>query len=177
MKLKIYLIFILAVTALVSSCHSDDDLNYQSEFDTSRQTLSEFMQISGDSYQYVVSGGSVFTSYGWETTISVINGAVVERSFRFVGNQEELPEEAVNWTENGDEIGSHANSGADPLTLDEIYLKAETEWLIKRDDAQVYFEANNDGMISLCGYVENACMDDCFRGIHIKSIEALYFSD
>ena len=80
----------------------------------------------------------------------------------------------MEWTENENEINSHTNSGASyALTLDQVYEKARTEWLIKRKDATVYFEANNNGLISSCGYVPDGCMDDCFRGITISSVGLL----
>ncbi|WP_255474197.1 hypothetical protein [Flavobacterium sp. SLB02] len=44
---------------------------------------------------------------------------------------------------------------------------------MKRKNVTNYFEAKNDGLISQCGYVEKGCMDDCFVGITIKSIERL----
>jgi len=71
------------------------------------------------------------------------------------------------------EIGSHKN-GAAPLTLSEIYDKAQKEWLIERENTTTYFETENNGMISTCGYVENNCADDCFIGVLINTIEALY---
>jgi hypothetical protein len=33
-----------------------------------------------------------------------------------------------------------------------------------------YFEAETDGLLSSCGYVEDGCQDDCFVGIHIAGI-------
>jgi hypothetical protein len=121
-----------------------------------------------------VSGGSVFTTYGWETTITVSNGIIIQRDFTYTGNPENIPEDKLEWTENENEINSHEySSAADALTLDEIYNKAEQEWLIKRKNATSYFESENNRLISTCGYVENGCMDDCFVGITIKSIEAL----
>ena len=69
-------------------------------------------------------------------------------------------------------MNTHVNGGTS-LTLDEIYEKARTEWLLKRKDATSYFEAKNDGMISSCGYVNNNCADDCFVGITINLIERL----
>lgn len=76
------------------------------------------------------------------------------------------------WIEYENEINSHENIvAAAPLTLDEVYGKAKNEWLIKRKNVKTYFEANNGGLISTCGFVEDGCMDDCFRGIRIAYIE------
>ena len=76
-------------------------------------------------------GGSVFTNYGWETTITVSNGTITQRHFRYTSNTElpdTIPEE-VEWTENEDEINNCEITGAaEALTLDEIYDKTQQQW-------------------------------------------------
>lgn len=176
MKNKTYLIALL-ITSLIFSCSSDDNLEYQNDFENSEKAWVDFKDTSNNSYKYVVLGGSVFTTYGWETTITVSNGVVIERDFRYTSGAEEfIPVDQLEWTENENEINSpkHQYTSASPaLTLDEIYEKAEKEWLIKRGNATTYFEAKNNGLISFSGYVEKDCMDDCFIGITVHSIEAL----
>lgn len=172
MKHQIRVIALLLICVLAISC-SSDDLNYQNDFEKSQDNWLDFKASSNDSYQYVVANGSVFTDYGWETSITVSNGVIIERHFKYTGNTENIPEDELEWTENATEINSatHDNSyAAEALTLDDIYLKAEQYWLIKRKNATSYFEIENNGLISTCGYVEKGCMDDCFSGITIKSI-------
>ncbi|GAA3629470.1 hypothetical protein [Flavivirga jejuensis] len=177
MKNKIYFITILLVSFLIASCESDDDLNYQTDFENSQEAWLDFKESSNNSYKYVVSGGSVFTSYGWETTITVSNGVIIERDFKYTSGAENfIPVDQLEWTENENDINNseHEHTSAfSALTLDEIYDKAKEVWLIKRDNATTYFEIENNGLISTCGYFENGCMDDCFIGITIKSITAL----
>src|SRR5690606_11309244 len=80
----------------------------------------------------------------------------------------------LEWTEEDHEVGTHENtSAATPRTLDEIYDQAQNDWLQKRPDTKVSFEANNNGLISSCGYIMDGCQDDCFIGINIASIEAI----
>jgi hypothetical protein len=80
----------------------------------------------------------------------------------------------LSWTESKQELNNNTNTpAAKVLTLDEVYNIAKNDWLRKRDNAQSSFEAKNNGIISSCGYWEDGCMDDCFRGISISSIEAL----
>jgi hypothetical protein len=173
MKNKIYLIVLLLIGGLISSCESDND--DQNEFQNSKKTLSDFKKSTNNTYKYIVTG-MTWVGPAWETTIIVSNGKVIQRHFRYTNTQglgNDIPTEELEWTENGSEIGSHKNIAATALTLDEIYIKAEQEWLIKRDNAEIYFETKNNGLISTCGYAENNCQDDCFIGIHIKSIEPL----
>lgn len=174
MKNKIYFITLLFLSSLLISCSSDDNLNYQNDFESSQKAWLNFKATSNNSYKYVVYGGSVFTAYGWETTLTVSNGKVIRRDFKYTGKTENIPADKLEWTENESQINTHENSGAaSPLTLDEVYDKAKTQWLIKRKNASSYFESENNGLISKCGYVEKGCMDDCFAGISIKNIETL----
>ncbi len=164
---------LLLIGILLTSCEKSN-LNYENSFESSYQEWLNFKQTSGNSYHYVVTGGSVFGP-AWQTDITVTNGKVTQRHFKYttVTGMVNVSAEVLEWTENENEINSHINSGAAALTLDEVYGKARTEWLIKRKDASVYFEANNNGLISSCGYVPDGCMDDCFRGINISSVGLL----
>lgn len=173
MKNKIYLIVLLLIGGFVSSCESDNA--DQNQFQNSNKALSNFKKSTNNSYKYIVTGVT-WVGPAWETTIIVSNGKVIQRQFKYAnttGLRNDIPKEELEWTENGSKIGSHKNIAATALTLDEIYNKAEQEWLIKRDNAKIYFETKNNRLISTCGYVENNCQDDCFIGIHIKSIEPL----
>jgi hypothetical protein len=176
MKNKIYLFALLVIGNLISSCEKND-LEYENDFKNSSKTWLDFKESSNNSYKYVVRGGSVFINFGWETTITVLKGKVAQRHFKYTSTEglaDNIPQEELEWIENENEINSHEQtSAAYAWTLDEIYEKAEQEWLVKRKNAKSYFEAENNGLLSSCGYVEDGCMDDCFIGINIKSIEAL----
>ena len=173
MKSKTYLIVLILIGSLLNSCDSDD-LEYQDKFETSQKTWLDFKETSNDSYKYIVTFGS-WAGFSWETTIIVENGIVIQRDFEYTfteGISTDIQQDELQWTETGSEIGSHEN-GAESITLDEIYDKALNDWLIERNNTTTYFETENNGMISTCGYVENGCADDCFIGIHINSIEEL----
>lgn len=174
MKIKLCFFALLFIGTLLVSCKKESDMNYERDFEQSYNNWLNFKQISGNSYCYMVAGGSVFGP-GWQTTITVTEGKVTQRHFKFTSTEGlgNLPDDVLEWTENEGEINSHSNSAAAPLTLDQIYDKARNEWLIKRKNAQVYFEHYNGGLISSCGYVEDGCMDDCFVGINIKYIVSL----
>lgn len=175
MKTNFYLIILLYISSLIVSCSSEDDINYLSDFNNSRAIWLNFKKSSNNSYTYKVTGGS-WVGFSWETTITVKNGIVKQRHFKYTstkGLNNNIPKKDLEWTENTNEIGKHKHQGAEPLTLDQIYDKAEKEWLIKRKNAKTYFEAKNNGLISSCGYVKNNCADDCFIGITIKSIKPL----
>ncbi len=173
MKNKTYLIVLILIGSLLNSCNSDD-LEYQDKFETSLKTWLDFKETSNDSYKYTVTFGS-WAGFGWETTIIVENGIIIQRDFEYTfteGISTDIQQDELQWTETGSEIGSHEN-GAESITLDEIYFKAQNDWLIERNNTTTYFKTENNGMISTCGYVNNQCVDDCFIGVRIKTIETL----
>lgn len=174
MKSKFYIIAISLIGCLLTSCDKDG-LEYQNDFEKSQKAWANFKESTDNSYKYKVVGGS-WVGYAWETGITVVKGKITQRHFKYTttnGLSDDVPVSELEWTEVGNEIGIHKFAVALPLTLDEIYDKAEQEWLIKRKDTKTYFETENNGLISTCGFVENGCADDCFIGIHIKSIERL----
>ncbi|MBL7558876.1 hypothetical protein JAO71_03585 [Olleya sp. YSTF-M6] len=173
MKNKAYLIILLLIGSIFNSCDSDD-LEYQDKFEISQKTWLNFKESSNNSYKYIVTLGS-WVGFVWETTIIVENGIVTQRDFEYTvtdGISTDIQPDEIQWTETGSEIGSHEN-GAEPITLDEVYDKAQNDWLIERSNTTTYFETENNGMISTCGYENNQCEDDCFIGIRIKVIETL----
>jgi hypothetical protein len=172
-KIGASIMFILMIS-LMSSCEKVD-IDFEDDFEKSEKAWMAFKSSSGNSYEYVVSFSS-WTGTSSETTITVLNGKINKRVFRYTVTEnlpENFPEEELEWVENENEINTHANSGTTALTLDEVYRKAKNEWLLKDDNIKTYFEAKNDGLISTCGYVEDGCVDDCFTGIRISYIGAI----
>ncbi|MBV5281768.1 MAG: hypothetical protein JZU53_04955 [Paludibacter sp.] len=172
MKEKLCILTLLFMGVLLGSCENDD-FNYQSNFEKSYKVWLSFKSTSGNSYSYKVTQASVFGPAS-ETTITVNDGKVTERHFKYTSTvgMINVPSDVLEWAENENGIGLHTY-GAAALTLDQIYDKARSEWLIKRENAKVYLETNNNGLISSCGYQEDGCMDDCFIGIHISDIKPL----
>lgn len=173
MKENLCFFILLIIGALFTSCDKSDTINYESDYTRSYNEWLSFKETTGNTYSYMVTGGSVFGP-AWQTVITVTDGKITQRYFKItsITGLENIPKEALEWTENENELNSH-NFGAATLTLDQIYDKALNEWLIKRDNAQAYFETSTNGLISSCGYVENGCMDDCFMGINIAYVKSL----
>ncbi|MEO6134832.1 MAG: hypothetical protein ABIP35_06745 [Ginsengibacter sp.] len=176
MKAKLCFFTLLFIGAIFTSCKKSD-INYEINFEKSYKEWLRLKETSVNSYRYVVSNGS-WTGMGWQTTITVREGKVVQRDFKLsfpVGWTGSIPgADKMEWTENENEINSHEDTPAgEAITLDAVYEKARNNWLKKRGNGKTYFEAKNNGLISSCGYVEGGCQDDCFIGITITSIESL----
>lgn len=155
-----------------------EDLNieHSTEFQASKQAWLDFKKATNNSYQFIAAESS-WSGLAWETTITVEKGVVTQRHFKYTSTKplgDDVPKEFLEWTEVGKEVGSHTGTSAAPArTLDEVYSLAQTDWLLKRDHTKTYFEAKNNGILSVCGYVDDYCADDCFVGVRIRSVVGL----
>jgi len=172
MKISRCIIILLLAGALFTACKKID-MVYEDDFHQSLRTWLNFKATSGDSYRYTVSTGS-WSGSATQMAVTVQSGKITHRSYVIKTPQQNSNVLVIReqWEEDESTLNTHVNGGTS-LTLDEIYEKARTEWLLKRKDATSYFEAKNDGIISSCGYVNNNCADDCFVGITINLIEKL----
>ncbi|MBK0369703.1 hypothetical protein [Flavobacterium agrisoli] len=171
MKTKIF--FIALLSAMCLSCDSDE-MKYESQFEKSFQEWQKFKTSADNSYAYTVTQGS-WVGITSETTLVISGGKIVQREFilRQINYDTNGALEIIEeWTEDEANLGSHKR-GADLLTLDEVYHKAQTDWLLKREGADTYFQTKNNGLISSCGYSYQKCADDCFVGINITNITSL----
>lgn len=171
MKRSIYLLIFLFFGSLIVSCKKD--LEFKSKFDKSYKAWQDFRKSSDNSYRYSVHTAS-WTGASSQTIITVKAGKVVRRSYiaKMIDRETNKPVVVKEWNENQEDINTH-DYAASPITLDEVYHKAKTDWLKKRDHADTYFETKNQGMISSCGYIEKGCQDDCFIGVSIDFIEKI----
>lgn len=171
MKAKFCLPIFLLLGSLMVSC--SDKVTFKNKYEDSYKTWLKFRKSSGNSYTYMVATDSWTGAYT-EMVITVKNGKIVQRDFSRGDPDPESRQRIVRetWSEGENEINTH-ETVAPAMTLDEVYDKARTDWLKKRDNANTYFEAQNQGMISSCGYVEKGCQDDCFVGIRISYIHPL----
>lgn len=172
MKKENYLITLLLILISFSACKKDN-LTYSNDFEKSYKTWIDFKKTSNDSYSYTVETSS-WTGFRTATVLTVNKGKVVKRSY--IAKSIERPSNQIfileQWEEEGTTLKTHSNGSA-LKSLDEVYLQAKSEWLLKRKNIKNYFEAKNGGMISSCGFVEDNCADDCFVGIKISSIEKI----
>jgi major membrane immunogen (membrane-anchored lipoprotein) len=176
MKKSVLLVFSFLVI-LASSCKKDknktsDNVAYKNSY----TAWVAFKNQHNNSYAYTVSDISS-TGYNTETTITVNNGKVVARDYKRktkVIDSSDPNQITAQWHEDESTLGTHTDEGAELLTLDEIYSRANTVWL-KADPKTntIYFEVNTNGLLASCGYVPKNCADDCFTGVNIKAIAPL----
>lgn len=167
---KYALLLVLIVFSLISYSCDDGDFEYESSFKQSYAAWLDFKAESDNSYEYTTVGSS-WVGVAWQTTITVDKGELIKRHFKFTFVEEGIEVKEQEWIEDKENLGSHDQD--EIITLDVVYDKAKNDWLKKRKRTETFFEVDNKGMISLCGYREIDCQDDCFRGIRIKEIKAL----
>jgi len=167
-------ILVLLIISGLIACKKDAN---DTAYDKSYKAWQNFKAESKNSYTYTVNAGSVF-GYGSETKITVQNGIVITRdflSYSLVYTPNGVPGKTLReqWHEDKTSLNQH-NSGAAPITLEAVYQKVKNEWLsADKKKNTIYFETNNNGMISNASYVPNGCQDDCSIGISISEIKAL----
>lgn len=177
MKTKVFFTVLFVIGMVCYSCN-DESFSHENDFEKSYDLWLKFKAESNDSYIYTTMNSS-WSGHRWETTITVASGEIIRREFILTylkadaeNDGEVIIEVIREWVEEKDELNTH-DEGMSLMTLDEVYDKAKKEWLQKRKGAEVFFETKNNGLMSLCGYVENGCMDDCFIGISIEEIKTL----
>lgn len=193
------LLYFLFLTVILFGC-SKDELEYQNEFDKSYKAWLQYKQnnksysytakttswigttthttitvennqVSKRDFKYARIGGKTIPENGWTKQLAIealkeIGYTENEMSSSF-GNE---IIDKLQWVENKEDLGKNGNA-EQLMTLEQIYDKAKNDWITKRPNSQIYFEAKNNGLISTAGYVPDGCMDDCFVGIKIISIQ------
>lgn len=178
MKINTYII--LFITLICNSCKKDAvDSVTSSTGITYSQSLSNwqsYKQSVHNNYTYTATSGSVFGFYS-ETKITVQNGVVTARDYMLYTQATGSITYTVTktWSETSANLNKHGQyEGAEVLTIDEVYTKAKSVWLVAdKGSNSIYFETDSKGIISTCGFVPKGCQDDCFNGIRIKKMVGL----
>ena len=176
----VYRFFVLFLTVVsFSSCSKDDKSANEKEFvgesginsSESKELWLSLKSTNKDSYEYTIETES-WTGFATSTTIKVEDGEVVSREFISTQPQEENPAETETveeYMEAGSDLGTH-ESGAEILTIDELYNLCFAEYLtVDTDSNLIYFDTTSEGVINTCGYVNKDCADDCFIGFRLTN--------
>ncbi len=188
---KISLIAMFCLMAfLFNSIEAQQNKKYHIDLETYNKALAAWensKEVYGNSYEFTLSFGS-FSGYFSKTTIRVVDGKVVKRSFEEGHYYDKKERGFEKWVEEEHEIGTH-EKGKAPVTMDQIYQRAKVD--TKPRDKQtepkttdginisdmvkseIYFNVDAEGVISLYGSRPEGCMDDCFNGYRISDFKWL----
>ena len=180
MKTNRFLLLIFVVILMACEKSNDDKLSVLSTlkgengftYNESLKQWTELKDINGNSYIYQTTFVS-WTGFGSITELKIEEGIVTSRVYQeFKTNETNGQREIIDtYTETKTNLGSH-DKGAYSLTIDDLYNSCASEYLtVDKENNTLYFETELDGLMSLCGFVPEGCMDDCFRGVKINSFK------
>jgi hypothetical protein len=164
---------ILVAALMLTSCKKDAT---SSAYDNSLKAWNAYKAKVNNTYAYTTTFSPV-TDVNNQTTITVVSGVITARDFYSYqinynpSTNVSTTTLASEWHEKTADVGAHTADGATLYTIDDLYSLAKNSWLgADKSKNTVYFETNNNGIISKAGYVPNGCKEGCFIGTQIKSI-------
>ena len=179
--LKLLSIVIFPVLMIQNSCSSEEyapNLLITGEngynYVQSQKEWIKLKKKHKNSYQFTVLEQS-FSGFGSETTITVVDGDVVSRKYESyrISDEDGSKEMIDSYFEENEELGSHSE-GWPPEDLDKMYRDCGSDYLmVDRETHTLYFDTNEEGVMTLCGNVPDLCGDDCFEGFSISLFEWL----
>lgn len=172
----------LIFTIVLLSCNknADEKLSIQPtlkrdkemSYKESLARWNELKNENGNSYVYEIMFIS-WTGLSSITELKIEKGSVISRAYKEIEANEANGEQKTTeiYSETRTNLGSH-EKGASPLTIDDLYNSCAREYLTAdTDNNTLYFETDPSGLMTLCGFVPNGCMDDCFVGVEINSFK------
>lgn len=161
---------------LTCSCKKDEISGKQDDLNNSYKIWLSYKSSIHNSYSYTQSYGTVF-GYNTEIKTGIKNGKFISRDLiltRYYQDGSGKKDTLKQWHEDASNFNTHGIAAGDLVTIDDIYEQSRKVYLkadVKKN--MVIFEANNNGILSSCGYIPNGCQDDCFNGFKITSISPL----
>ncbi len=184
-NMKAYLSLFLGLTLILVSCEKNDDsINNELSalttltgenglsYNESLSKWNELKTVNGNSYIYQTTSLS-WAGFESTTEVKVVEGEVRYRVFQETKTDQQTGESEITYayTENENALGNHER-GAAPLTIDELYNSCASEYLaVDELNNTIYFEAEVNGLMTLCGFLPNDCVDDCNQDISINAFD------
>ena len=138
----------------------------------SLEKWNDLKERNGDSYVYQTALTS-WAGFGSITEVRVEDGKVISRKYQSFSYNDMTGEREVtfSYSETASNLGSN-QQGVAPWTVDEMYGTCVSQYLaVDENSNTIYFETETDGLMTLCGFVPNNCVDDCFQGVSITAFE------
>jgi hypothetical protein len=109
-----------------------------------------------------------FSGFGFQTTITVEKGIVIERTYTA---QHISGGDSTQWTETGADVGSH-DEGHPAVTVDALYEECATTVLSKNDELNwINFSTDDNNFLQACTFTPKNCQDDCTRGPVLSTLQ------
>ena len=163
----------IALAAFTLSCFTltgcGEDAVYGSAFTNSQSAWLTAKSQNGNAYLYRVEKMGADGS-GELTSLTVADGAVIERVFKRYDDLDFRMGLTAEWAEAQSDVGAH-DEGAAALTVDDLYDNCQESVLTKGEDFDIVFEVDARGLLKTCTYRPAGCAtDDCAVGIQINEV-------
>lgn len=176
MKTLINLLF-FSTTLLLLSCEKDNEATIAKRSNTipvietphykSYNSWVKMKSNNGNRYTYTTQFIS-WVGFGSTTEITVENDVVTTRSYKEFDQDKKV---TFAFFETKDQLGQN-KKGTAPLTIDQLYDTCAKEYLLADEKTNtIYFKTDSYGIMQTCGIVPKDCVDDCYEGISIESIQ------
>ncbi len=172
MKKIVLVSLLLNCLLFFTSCENDDNKNENTvtiEYSKSLAIWNTLKTEKGNSYSYKVTTSS-FTGFKSETIITITNGVATNRSYTSSTTKDPNTADLLTYEEDASNLGSNID-GAKPITLDQVYEICQQDLTADPAENKIIFETFDNGLLKQCGFISNACQDDCFMGITIAEIK------
>lgn len=154
-----------------TECSSTTETSHLTQLDLSLSHWQKVKLENGNTYQYSTRFSS-WVGFGNETSISVVNGVVANRSYR---SWDDKQSDITQWSESTVESLNSHRDGASAKTLDELYDDCQDILQSKdNENNRINLGFDNNGIIQTCLFTPKNCADDCSSGVRVDS---LIFSD
>jgi hypothetical protein len=163
----------IALAILTVSCFTltgcGEEAAYGSAFTNSESAWLTAKSQNGHAYLYRVEKTSTDGS-GELTSLTVADGAVIERVFKRYDDLDFRMGLTAEWAEGQGDVGAH-EEGAAALTVDDLYDTCQDSVLNKGEGFDIIFEVDARGLLKTCTYRPAGCSSDaCSLGIQINEV-------
>ena len=169
-------IFSLLTLAILMSCDTETPAWQRKgesniSYTESLATWRDLRDQHGNDYVYQTYTSS-WIGVQTTTTLTVTDGVVVRRDYeRQMRNDAGQYELTLSYSETSGDVGSH-EEGAEPVTIDKLYQTCVGKYLnVDENRNQIYFDTEETGIMTNCGYTPDNCQDDCYTGFRIEFLE------
>jgi len=156
MKKALLIVFVFSIFC----CNREELPDYNS----SLEEWNMLKDQNNNSYTYTVSTSS-WTGFGTNTVLTIQNGVVISRVFEAYQLDETKGSTIItdSYFETSETLNTNENGFA-TRTIDDLYDTCIEDYLsVNKKDNTIFFETDDTGIISQCGFVPDDCADDCLH--------------
>jgi hypothetical protein len=147
---------------------------YEIDYYQSLEIWQQETKKHNNSYEYTLFFENSTSTYRCSTIVVVKEGIIQSREqkayLRDSQTNEMVSSEKETWKENQEQLGTHNDA---PKTFEELYEDCSIILKLDPESNSIFFIKNDKLLITICGYSNIDCADDCFQGVSIRDFKWL----